>query len=102
MIFLKYVSDPITLALQMLLWLSFAFRIKVTLFSLAWKAFHDLSPGCFFCGFPVFMGTHRPTPILSLFDLLTVFLQALLSHLFVVPCASPLVMSFLGSSLVTF
>lgn len=47
MIFLKHVSDRITLALKILLWLPFAFRIKVTLFSLAQKAFHDLSLGCF-------------------------------------------------------
>ena len=35
MILLKHVSDSMTLALKILLWLPFAFRIKVTLFSLA-------------------------------------------------------------------
>lgn len=47
MIFLKHVSDSMTLALKILLWLPFAFRMKVT-FSLAQKAFlHDLSLGVF-------------------------------------------------------
>lgn len=35
MIFLKRISDHITLTLKILLWLPFAFRIKVTVFSLA-------------------------------------------------------------------
>lgn len=45
-IFPKHISVHITLALKILPWLPFAFRIKVTLCSLAWRAFHDLSPGC--------------------------------------------------------
>ena len=46
-LFLKCVSDHITLVLKILLWLPLACRIKVTLCILAWKASHEPFPGAF-------------------------------------------------------
>lgn len=74
MIFLKHISDHITLVLKILWWLPFAFRIKVILLSLAWKAFHDLSPGCFsslvFAKSPYALALTAPPPVLSRLEVL--------------------------------